>query len=145
MTAINYKNEKPPNWDQIQKFFPDVEWDSGVLIAYGDTYYSKAIGTPDLIEHEKVHMQQQIDIGGAQIWWDKYCEDPKFRLSQEIPAYKTQLNYVYNRLMGVSRNERRKTYRDLLEFIAVTLSSEKYGNMITYNEVIKMLDRKMII
>lgn len=135
---IKYSNKKPPIWDELIRYFPDVTWDSGVLVCYGDTYYSKNPGTPDLVAHETVHMLQQAEIGIKE-WWMKYLTDPKFRLDQELPAYKRQLQVFNDSLMNVHRNERRIRYKGQVHFIATVLSSELYGNMISYNQVVSLI------
>ena len=80
--------------DVCEKYF-GASWDKGTIFAYGDTIHAKNPSriTPDVEAHELVHLRQQRDIG-KDIWWDMYLKDASFRESQEVPAYKTQLEYA---------------------------------------------------
>ena len=79
--------EFPPNIDEIRKHF---ELTGDEIFAHGKTLYNphKKILTPDLINHEMLHIQQQE--GKTDEWWDLYLSDKLFRASQEIPAHQVQ-------------------------------------------------------
>src|SRR3990167_7511232 len=106
------------------------------IFTFGDTIYNPGGFKIHyfLLDHEKVHQKQQEDfVGGAEAWWDKYLEDKKFRLSQEIPAYKAQYK-------SICKNVKDKNKRnEILIDIARSLSSSTYGNIITISEAIKEL------
>lgn len=125
---IKYSNTKPPNWEVLQAIFK-LQWEDGIIVTYGDTYYSQAEVEPDLVAHETVHMRQQIEMG-IEEWWDKYCLEPKFRLSQEIEAYRAQVQYLRDNTESMSRNERRAR----IMHMALALSSHIYGNIIGFKE-----------
>jgi hypothetical protein len=36
-------NTPPPNYKEIQKHFPDADFEKGILFTYGDTCYCKSI------------------------------------------------------------------------------------------------------
>ena len=74
------------------------------------------------------HLKQQQKIG-ADIWIEKYLKDPKFRLEQEIEAYKVQLINIKD------RNKRFITKNILINI----LSGAQYGNMVSKEEVNKLL------
>lgn len=100
--------ERPPNFEQILKAFPDAG-KPGVIFAYGDFIYNPSGGAiPDaLFAHESVHQQRQRGPGkiSPDIWWQLYIEDHAFRYREELLAhvaeYKAQLN-------GLDRNQRAK-------------------------------------
>jgi hypothetical protein len=96
--------ERPPNFEQILKAFPNAG-NPGVIFAYGDYIYNPGGGViPEaLIQHEAVHQRRQ----GAdpQRWWELYIEVPSFRYAEELAAhvaeYKAQLH-------GIDRNQKHK-------------------------------------
>lgn len=121
---VEYKN--PPNYDAICKKF-DIKNNKGVVFTYGDTVYvpSGKPLTPDLEEHEGLHIEQQTAYeGGAEAWWDRYLEDTEFRLDQEIAAYGIQYKFI-------SENENRAGRRRALKFFTDSLSGPIYGRSIT--------------
>lgn len=129
-------NEYPPNIVAIEEHF-DLTGRT-VYFTYGDAIYNPS-GThiaPDYVFHEEVHMKQQRDIGGPEIWWDKYIKDPAFRIEQEVDAYGQQLRYI-------RRNNAKKVARELNHFAEV-LSSALYGNMMTEEDARRQVwDRSM--
>jgi hypothetical protein len=137
---IKYSSERPPNWDMIFKAFGSaLDWDSGVIITYGDTYYAKRPGADHIVAHEEVHMNQQANTdGGPDAWWNRYFEDTAFRLHQELEAYKIQLRFYRETLMDVARPERKFKLRKAEEWMAGILSSPMYGNMIGYNKALEL-------
>lgn len=125
------KYEKPPIWDEITEHFPAVEWEN-VIVTYGENIYTAKPITHFKLIHESTHIKQQTDMG-EDIWWAKYFVEEKFRLEQELEAYKNEVKEI-NRLVK-NRDER---YR-LIRNIALDLSSEVYGNIISYEEAKKLL------
>lgn len=112
----------PPNIQEISKVFPLDKFNP--VFTYGNILYNplrKSLPT-DLIRHEEVHEKQQEKMGKDN-WWKLYLEDKKFRLEQEVEAYREQARFVetyYNRKM-------RKLIRKELP---KHLSSALYGNLI---------------
>lgn len=132
----------PPNYKEILKVFPQLEKDKRVVFCYGDTIYAPggARGiTPDLEAHEAVHMRQQVYgwLGtGPKRWWKKYLKDPKFRLEQELEAYRAQYQF-YKEVVSDDRNK----VNALLLKIAGHLSGPIYGNLISTSEAVKLIKK----
>ena len=122
-------NTPPPNYKEIQKYFPDANYEKGVLFTYGNTCYCKSI-TPDLVVHEEIHTRQQTN---PDEWWNKYFTDKQFRLEQEVEAYRNQWIYIDNNVKD--RNQKAR----MLHKIAVDLSGSLYGNLVSYNEAISLI------
>lgn len=123
----------PPNYDLIQIVFPNCEKHEAIF-CYGDTIHNpfKVEVRSDLEHHESIHQKQQGD--NPDLWWSKYLQDEQFRLEQEKEAYGEQLLFS-KKLDGVNRN----MYDWLKEKIAESLSSELYGNLISYQEAERFL------
>lgn len=124
---------KPPIWEEANKAFQLRE---GVVFTYGDTLYNpEAIQIPrDLMIHEETHAkQQEYNETVAKIWWMKYIEDPEFRLSQELEAYRAQYKYICSIIKD--RNARDRNLRT----IAKILASPMYGSIISESEALKKL------
>lgn len=132
---MNIKNELPPNWKLINKNF---ETNDKCYFTYGDTIYNPYdLPLPEeIIEHEKVHMQQhEHSRKGAKKWWKKYIEDPEFRIDQEARAYARQYDvYCKNKL---DRNHRAR----YLVTLTHILSGPLYGNSIDFNEAKKLITK----
>lgn len=122
----------PPNIEKIKRVF-DLS-DTKPVFCWGNIIYNPH-NLPlemHIIVHEEVHEKQQEKIG-VKKWWDKYLEDKDFRLSQEIPAYQAQYQFV----MGIVK-DRNKLAR-FLHLIASDLSGKLYGNMVQYNEAVQKI------
>ena len=131
-TKMNFSDQLPPIYDRcVEKF--GVSFDDGIIFAYGDTIYSKNVPPEDLCVHEAVHLKQQEDFGGPEKWWDKYLEDDKFRLAQEVEAYRAQ--YAYLKKIIKDRNILFKA----MDGIARDLSSSIYGKIVSYWDAIELL------
>lgn len=130
---MNIVIEYPPNYEQIKSAF-DVEGKS-VIYTYGDTIYNPLNGNvPDHLEvHEETHSVQQG--GKPDKWWENYINDEKFRLSQEIEAYRNQYNFYCR-----NNPDRNKRF-DFLYIIAKDLSSEIYGNIISRGAAIRAIKK----
>jgi len=128
---MKISHRKPEIYESCHKVF-GVNWDQGIIITYGDTiYFSEKFSlSPDLEVHESTHIRQQTEIGKEK-WWEKYFEDPKFRLSQELEAYKNQVNYLRE---NCSRQYRRSTERKIYKDMATI-----YGDMCSEEEARKLL------
>lgn len=111
-----------------------AKWSKGLILTYGNTiYFDGEMISEDLKAHESTHVRQQTEIGKDN-WWRLYFEDPKFRLSQEIEAYRNQINYV--RMFGNRDRVRfveKKIYKDM---------AGMYGGMCTKEEAKELLNSK---
>jgi len=98
-----------------------------VVVTVGNKIHTKYALTADLLEHELVHVKQQTAYeGGSDAWWQRYLVDEKFRLSQEIEAYRVQ----YNFLRGTMKDRNKLAVQ--AHRIAATLSGPMYGNCISF-------------
>lgn len=116
----------PPNINEIQAVFPLPR---GVIFTYGDRIYNPYGGKlpPWLIEHEKVHIQQQLRYGVAE-WWSRYLIDAPWRLSQEMEAHRME----YRVYCAIIRDVRKRKVA-LIE-MARRLSGPMYGGLISLHE-----------
>lgn len=135
--AVKIRNEKPPVYDNACAAFKVNP--GRTLFTYGDTIYNPGGIEPipdHLIEHEKVHMEQQgYSEEGAAEWWGKFLRDPAFRLEQEAQAYAKQYAFVCRKVTG---REQRFHFRwDL----AGILSGPLYGNCIGRQEAAALIQR----
>lgn len=104
-----FSKQIPPVYEKCHEQF-GVNWSKGVIITYGDTIYCKYDLTPDKIAHESVHVKQQSKMD-KDVWWDRYFSDSKFRLQQELEAYRAEANFI-RRTVG-DRNDRARLFRDI--------------------------------
>lgn len=123
----------PPNYDVIAEAF-DIKANENVIFTYGDELFvpmgeGTKLDAP-LLKHEETHSRQQKEMG-IQYWWDNFIFDPKFRLEQELEAYRAQY-----KAMGSFTPEARAGY---LTHIAKDLSSAIYGNVITFEQAVQVI------
>ena len=114
----------PPNIDAIYKVLPAASRFPGVVFTYGENNHNpsgKELAS-HLIHHEEVHMRQQKEMGPEK-WWERYLEDPDFRLSQELEAYRAEYKFV---MENYNRDVRRK----LIAHITSSLASPMYGGLV---------------
>jgi hypothetical protein len=114
--------EQPEIYKTLHEKF-GVEWDSGVIITYGDTVYCKYDLPEQKIVHEQVHIDQQKN---PKEWWEKYLLDPKFRLFQEVQAYRAECRYLEKTIKD--RNKLSLRIHDICKDI----SSSMYGGIVPY-------------
>ena len=128
----------PPNIKDIEARFGVLP--QGVIFTYGDILYRPYdVGFIDqpLMVHEETHTKQQGDSPDK--WWVKYLSDDNFRLSQEIEAYQNQYKE-----MKVVYKDRNKVFLGLNK-IAKDLSSSIYGNVISFEDAIKIIRGERVI
>lgn len=127
-------NEKPPIYDDCLRVFGDVV--NGAIFCYGETLYNPHNFqiTKHLEVHEETHSKQQFAMG-VEIWWEKYLKDKKFRLSQEIPAYQNQFKYIFD-------TKNRFKAEQWLDKLATDLSGPLYGNLVSYDEAVELIQNK---
>lgn len=107
-----------------------VSLDDLVVFTYGDTIHARCSIPADLLAHEQVHSIQQEKMG-KDLWWKMYLENPDFRLSQEVQAYRKQYQFVKS-------NNREQNFK-FLSRLAKDLSSPTYGGIVTYSEALKFI------
>lgn len=115
----------PPNIEDIRKV---LKLSGKEIFTYGHIIFNpegKTL-TPDLIEHEKVHITQQE--GQKEAWWTLYLSDPLFRSSQEIPAHQKQYKTAKKYIKDKNR------LNDYLIQLSKNLSGDTYGNCLSYSE-----------
>ena len=129
-------NKRPPIWKKAHECF-EID-DSCTFYTYGDKIYNPA-GIPvaeAIIEHESVHMRQQITVGGPEIWWRRYFAEPDFRLTQELEAYGRQFWFFCSQ--NRDRNKRVKYLWELSKIMRSPIY--KVGN-INHNDVVRAITR----
>lgn len=126
---MKISTEKPPIYDRAEKAFGTGLWDKGTIFTYGDTVHVKKGGMSlDLHAHEQVHIDRQaVYPGGASAWWDRYLTDKKFRLDEEVEAYRAQAAYIRGHM--VNRVKRQQAIAWIHSCMA-----DMYGDMITLKE-----------
>ncbi|MBU0598792.1 hypothetical protein KKF61_07470 [Patescibacteria group bacterium] len=119
-----------PYLDDYKKVFPTT--DDTIFVFYDTIYTNKDLTDYyDVLAHELKHLQRQGKIGAAK-WIKQYIENSKFRLEEELIAYRHQLKVV--KQTG-DRQELSHIYIECCQ----NISSDLYGNMITYPEALKKL------
>lgn len=134
---VSISTKKPPSWilKKVKEMF-GVEWESGVVFTYGNTISnSKGEMSEDLLVHENHHIYQQSKIG-ADEWWKLYLEFPEFRFKEELTCYRKQYQWVLQNVKN-----RNTVFRCLFHY-ARSLSGPTYGNLMSYNECIKLIKSK---
>lgn len=123
--------QKPPIYDRLVEKF-GINWSTGIIITYGDTVHCRYKISNAKVAHEKTHIKQQAAYG-VEAWWDRYIEDPAFRLSQEIEAYRNELNWIASHIHDL------RLKRTLTDDILRDLSGYIYGNLVTVDQARKLL------
>lgn len=129
----------PPIYDLIVEVFPFVKTSTGTYFSWGDKIYN-----PDgvdiskhILAHEAVHGQRQFAFAPAhgddldmriRMWWKMYLHDPQFRYKEELVAHRAE----YGAFRGSHKDPKLREY--VLGQCAERLSSELYGNIVTYQE-----------
>lgn len=123
----------PPNIEDIKKTF-NIEGRKGIVFTHGQVIYNPDMYYLDdpLLFHEATHSIQQ-DTLGADAWWKKYLENPKFRLKQELEAYHEQ----YKKYCKTQKDRNKQV--QYLHRLAIDCSGEVYGNMINYSDARKWI------
>ena len=78
---------------RLKEFSKYFRIDSNTVIAYDNKIYSNKELYPDVLTHEKVHLDQQEKYGLSN-FTHKYLNDKKFRLEAEVQAFEAQLNSI---------------------------------------------------
>lgn len=108
---------------------------NNIIFTYGDTFFSKERLSPGLIAHEITHVFQQLKMGKDE-WWEKYLKDDKFRLKQEVEAYRQQYRSYKN--IGEEKGA------TMLEKLSQDLSGKMYGNIVTLKKARELISSPAI-
>lgn len=122
--------DKQENFPLLDKFKQHFDIKKNVVFAYDGVIYTNYPLSDDLVVHESTHHRQQ-ERDGLDYWVENYLNNNEYRLKQEIEAYQTQLRSIKDR-----------NYKHLMKMkCAKDLSSSLYGNIITYNDAIRILEK----
>lgn len=124
----------PPNYSDITAAFPFVKKVRNVIFTYGDVIYNPYGGKipQQTIEHEQVHAKRQARMGKEQ-WWQQYLSDEKFRLAEELHAYRKEYKVL-------CRIEKDRVHRlKHVDFMATNLSSQLYGSLLSKEEAVRKI------
>ena len=114
-----------PLLDKYKERFAVTE---NTIFAYDNEIYSNSPLPNHLIVHEEEHHKQQ-ERDGLDYWVENYLNNNEYRLQQEIEAYRAQLKSV---------KDRNTRYKLQIE-CAKNLSSDLYGDIISYSEAMKAI------
>lgn len=79
-------------------------------------------------------MQQQLDFGGVDDWWETYFASTGRRLDWELEAYKHQYQFLKR------KNTLNKAQLfNKVNFWASNLSGKTYGHLISLQDAIKQI------
>lgn len=124
--------ELPPNFEAVVEKIPRAA-EKGVIFAYSPAVYvpSGRPLPPHLVEHEKVHLEQQGANPAA--WWQRYLDDLDFRFEQELEAHVAEYEEY-------CRHHRDRNVRShYLAAISRRLAGSLYGCQVTTTEARQML------
>lgn len=131
MKEIEVIHEKPEIYERLHRTF-NVEWDKGIIIAYNGKIYCKFNPPPQKIYHESIHLNEQEKLGN-EIWWEMYITNDKFRLDEELKAYRAEVRFIRKAIKN------RNDAFEMIRRIAHDLSSQIYGNIISKDEALKLI------
>lgn len=132
MADIQVSKALPPKsiYDKCVVRF-GADFYKGAVFTVGHTIYAMHDISDDLYVHEATHSKQQEKIGSEK-WWKLYFTDDKFRLEQEVEAYKNQWNWAV-------KNSPREYRRLLKSHIIRNMSSRLYGNIVNEEEAEQLI------
>lgn len=141
----------PPIYTTLVEHFP-IKGKSGILYAWGDRIYNPSgISVPEwLLAHESVHGERQSHVfhptnpalgtewekDAILTWWQKYINDPTFRLNEEVPAHQAEWSVIRDMKIPHDTKER------YLASMAARLSGPLYGSMISHGEALSLITDK---
>lgn len=133
MKAENIKIRPQSEFPYIEQYRERFPINADTVFVYIDTIYTNIDELPyDVFFHELKHLEQQEEYGPLN-WLNFYWKSPKFRLDQELEAYRYQLDKVKE-----LTNDRQEHFNILTE-CARNLSSELYGKLCTYQQAVDKL------
>lgn len=115
----------------VEKF--NIDWETGVIIANGDTIHCKYPIPPEKVIHEVEHLKQQEEMG-IDLWWEMYLTSDTFRLTEEVKAYRKEYQFICQNIPD--RNVR----FEFLYEMARNLSSNQYGNVVSFTDAQKLIN-----
>ena len=120
----------PPNYAELVRVFPIRG--KAIYFCYGDTVFNPSGTVIDgpLRAHEAVHSRRQGNDPAA--WWRRYIDDKHFRLDEELLAHRAE--FGARLLCGQGRKS--------AEGLALRLSSDIYGKMISYASALAFITEK---
>lgn len=107
---------------------------NGVIFTYGEVIYTDVPLSDELLAHESVHGARQKD---PEAWWARYLTDPEFRYEEELLGHVAE--YVTCCRRVADRNRRAKAFHT----IALRLSSDLYGGVVTYQKASKAIRARL--
>ena len=118
----------PPNFGAILQRFPEAA-NKGVIFSYGDVIYNpwKTQIPKHLIAHEGTHGERQ-EAAGIQQWWERYIDEPLFRLDEEIYAHHAEYKVAL-----------RNVGPGALKTIAHRLAGPLYGQLLNYEQACRAI------
>lgn len=114
-----------------------------LIFTYFDGIYTNFPLRIDYFIHEQIHFIRQgagADESLARTWWIKYCEDPIFRLQEELLAYREQ--YKFLKGMDGGKRFNKPQMFEHAKYFAAELASQKYGNIISESEALMKIIAK---
>lgn len=132
MNDVIFSTSKPDIAAECERRF-GVSWEKGFAIVMGKTIYSKHHLRRDVAVHELVHVKQQSEYKDPMDWWDRYFQDQRFRLAQEIEAYREQVKFLKENV-----KDRNTQYRAIRQ-LAIDLASPMYGSIISPQNALAMI------
>ena len=137
MKKVKVTAEYPPKeiYDKCVEQF-GVSFEKGTVFAVDDKIhmYKPQQMSDHLMAHETTHIKQQSKHGWQE-WWDRYLEDPEFRLLQELEAYHNQYKFLLE-------NTNRQFRKFVLKRIVKDLSGKMYGNLISPEEAERVITKE---
>lgn len=120
----------PPNFRQLHQRF-NIRG-KPVFITYGDVIYNpmRVSVPPEVVAHEEVHAERQLDEGVAE-WWRLYLEDDEFRLQEELAGHRAEVRYVLDHGLPNAGAT--------IDAIAARLAGPLYGHMVTFDLAKRMI------
>lgn len=115
MRTLFVQKELPPAWIYNDCLYLFGSYATDGVYTYGFNIYSQTAIPDHTIAHELVHVKQQLEIGKDE-WWKKYLNDRRFRMSQEVEAFRAQ--YECFKRTVKDRNQLDKSLRWLAENLA---------------------------
>ena len=129
-------HSKPGIWPLVRLFLPQMRWgQEAKALTWGDTIYIADKITPDQLEHERVHLEQQRYSKWYGTWAVlRYLISGKYRYQCELPAFRRQWQFCKSQI-----GDRNIQAKIMIE-IATAMSNGDYGAWgVTYSQALEDL------
>lgn len=123
----------PPIYLKIRQKF-HVKYEDIVIAYYPNIHVREGFLPQHKIRHEMVHINRQKEIGVVE-WWDKYLKDDKFRLTEELEAFKEEIKFIQSPFCRYLESDKKL----LVDILLKEISGKLYGNLLTYEEAKRIL------